>query len=99
MKSGKRALLCSIGWGICLVSPVLAPPASAGVPRSCIHPQANPLECPRDTRRVTHSVLPRARVKALRQQRRQLEREAAFEDRQRNRILRDIREGLRRSDR
>lgn len=95
MELRPRVLLV-IGCAICLAGAGLAPlPARGGVPRSCIHPRANPLECPRDTRLVTLDVLPLARVKALRQQRRQRRRVAPYEDRRRNQILEDIRDELR----
>jgi hypothetical protein len=85
------ALLLGLGLGVALA--LLTPaPAGAGVPRACIHPQADPLECPRATRRVTLRVLPAARVEALREQRRPLQEVAPREDRRRNRLLEEIRD-------
>jgi hypothetical protein len=69
--------------------------ARAGVPRSCVHPQADPLACARATREVTHQVLPAARVRALRRQHRTYERVAPREDRERNRTLESIDSRLR----
>ncbi len=73
-----------------------APHARAGVPRSCIHPQADALECPRDQRRTLLKVIPSARVRALHAQRRDFERTTTLRDLERNRILWDIRRALRR---
>jgi len=78
---------CSFGLGPQALQPSVA---HADVPRSCVHPQADPLACARDTREVTHRVLPSARLRALRQRRRAYERVAPLEDRERNRTLESI---------
>jgi hypothetical protein len=63
-----------IGVALLLAAGLGAPAARAGVPAACIHPQVDPLECPRQTRRLLLEVLPSARVRALEKQRRELER-------------------------
>ena len=69
-----------------LLAGIGAPAARAGVPKACIHPRADPLECPVATREVLLRVLPSARVRALAHQRRALEREAPLQDRARKRL-------------
>ena len=83
---------------ILLVTPVVAPEvARAGVPRSCIHPTYDPLACPRDTRLVQLDVLPSARVRVLRRQASELEETVVpVQDRERNILLEQILEHLRR---
>jgi hypothetical protein len=93
-----RAVEIAIGFGIVflLTAPLLgASVARAGVPRSCIHPNADPIECPRDTRRVMREVLPSARVRELQKQRPELERTVPLQAEERNEILREIRRMLR----
>ena len=46
-------------------------------------------------RRVLHRMLPSSRLAELRAQRPELEREAPLEDRERNRLLREIRDEVR----
>jgi hypothetical protein len=87
--------LLAVAAALWLAGPAGSPaPARGGVPSSCIHPQADPIRCPRDTRLVTERVMPAARLRALRRQRPELERVAPREDRQRNRTLEQIREEL-----
>ena len=93
MRSGWIA--SGIGVALVLAAGLGAPAARAGVPRACIHPQADPLECPRQTRQVLLRVLPSARVRALEGQQRELERTAPLQDRTRNRLIREIRNSLR----
>jgi hypothetical protein len=69
--------------------------ARAGVPRSCIHPWAHAIECPKDTRRVLLKVLPSARRRALGLQRPQLEWTIGTHQWERNELLRQIRDGFR----
>jgi len=69
--------------------------ARAGVPRSCVHPWANAIECPKDTRRVLLKVLPSARRRALWLQRTQLEWTIGIHQWERNELLRQIRDGVR----
>jgi len=69
--------------------------ARAGVPRSCIHPWANAIECPKDTRRVLLKVLPSARRRALWLQRPQLEWTVGIHQWERNELLRQLRDGFR----
>ncbi len=91
------ARVVALGSCIWLAGQALAPPAAhAGVPRSCVYPRAHPLECPREMRRVLHRMLPSSRLAEQRAQRPELEREAPLEDRERNRLLREIRGELRR---
>ena len=47
--------------------------AQAGVPRSCIHPHFDPIDCARETRTLHRKVLPSARVRALERQRSRLQ--------------------------
>jgi hypothetical protein len=85
-RPARRGLLLGL-----LALPVLAPaPAGAGVPRSCIHPQANPIECPKDTRKVLLKVIPSARRRALREQRPELERTFEARSLRRDRLLEEI---------
>ena len=89
-------LVATFGCVFGLAALALAPDsARAGVPRSCVHPQADPLACARDTRAVTHRVLPAARLRALHRQRRAYERVAPREDRVRNHTLESIDSRLR----
>ena len=84
------------GISLLLAAQVLAPAtADAGVPRSCVHPHADPIQCPSDTRRVLHRVIPWARLQVLERQREQLDYVAPSQDRERNRLLEDIDGGLR----
>jgi hypothetical protein len=69
--------------------------ARAGVPRSCIHPWADAIECPKDTRRVLLKVLPSARRRALWLQRPKLEWTIGIQQWERNELLREIRDGVR----
>jgi hypothetical protein len=69
--------------------------ARAGVPRSCVHPRANAIECPKDARRVLLKVLPSARRRALWLQRPQLEWTIGIHQWERNELLRQIRDGVR----
>lgn len=85
-------LCAQICLGLLLAAQLVAPgSAQAGVPRSCIHPRADPIRCPIDTRRVGWSVIPLQRQKALEKQRQELERVAPLQDRERNRLLDAIR--------
>lgn len=94
MRTWTWVLVTTFGLG--LAGLALQPDAAqAGVPRSCVHPQADPLACARDTRAVTHRVLPAARLRALRRQQREYERVAPREDRVRNRTLESIDSRLR----
>ena len=86
------ALACVAGS---LAVTLAADEARAGVPRSCIRPQADALNCPRDTRLVTLRVLPAARVRALQKQRRILERVTPRDVGARYRSLEELRARLR----
>ncbi|MDH3284773.1 MAG: hypothetical protein OEQ13_08525 [Acidobacteriota bacterium] len=88
-------IAAGIGVGLLLVAGLRAPTARAGVPRACIHPQADPIECPAETRRVLLRVLPASRVRALARQRIELERTAPLQDRERNELIEQIRDRLR----
>jgi hypothetical protein len=68
--------------------------AHAGVPRSCIHPWADAIECPKDTRRVLLKVIPSARRRALWLQRPRLEWTIGIHQWERNELLRQIRDGF-----
>ena len=95
MRTGTLALM--LGLAFALSEAALAPQvASAGVPRSCVHPQADALACPRDTRSVTHRVLPARRVRALRAQQRAYERASRRDAvRMNDFTLRELRDELR----
>lgn len=67
--------------------------ASAGVPRSCVHPNNDPIECPRETRLEHLDVLPSARLRVLQSQRPVLERTVVpVQDQERNTLLEQIRD-------
>lgn len=92
----RSAIAIGIGSGLLLLAGGLVPSvAHAGVPRSCVHPQAQPLECQADTRRVMLKVLPSARLQALRAQEPDLAEAGNLRSRERDRILRDIRRDVR----
>ncbi len=73
---------------------MLAGPAGAGVPRACVHPQADRLRCAMETRREHLDLLPTQRLRELRQQFERLAAEAPLQDLERNLLLEDIREIL-----
>jgi hypothetical protein len=82
-----RAALLLAAAGLPLL---FAAPSQAGVPRACIHPWADAIECPRETRKVMLKVLPSARVRELRAQRPALERFGESHDLRRNQLLEEI---------
>ena len=87
-------------WVLMLSLLVLLPAASWGdVPRSCIHPRANPIECVRDQREALLKVVPSARRRALLEQRSDLERAVEVQSLQRNQLLEEILDTLRGDDR
>jgi len=91
-----RILTLGLGCGLVLVAQALVlAVAHAGVPRACVHPQADPFECREQTRRILYDVIPSARIEALREQDR-LEERGNEQDRERNQLLRDIRRELQR---
>jgi hypothetical protein len=69
--------------------------AHADVPRSCVHTSYDPIECPRETRLVHRDVLPSARLKALDEQRRRIERAIPLQEEERQILLEEIRDALR----
>ena len=74
----------------------LAPAAAfAGVPRACVEPDNNPIQCPREWRRGHLKVLSSARIRALERQRAELERQGPLQAEERNQLLWDIRDTLR----
>ena len=83
------AIATTIGFAAQSVTP---PAANAGVPRSCVHPRADSLDCARDTRRVSQRVLSSARLRALARQHYRYEHVAPHEDRERNRMLQELRD-------
>lgn len=92
MRLAVFGIILGISFG---VGAALPGDARAGVPRSCIHPQADVLACLDDTRRLTERVMPAARVRALRAQRRYPRRAAPLEDRRGNPTLHALDERLR----
>lgn len=90
----------AIGIALLLAMQALVPaPSRAGVPRSCIHPRADAIQCPRDTRRVLLDVIPSARRNALRLQRPALERTVELQSLERNELLEQILRGVRSQER
>ncbi len=74
---------------------LLVPEAGRGdVPRSCVHPRYDPIDCARETRETHRDVLPLARLRALDAQRPQLAGEVPLQDAERNALLEAIREAL-----
>lgn len=94
MRTRTLALLLGLAFG--LAGSTLTPDAArAGVPRSCIRPQADALACRHDTRLVTYRVMPAARVRALREQHRLYERATPRAARRlRGFTLEELRDGL-----
>ena len=90
----------ALGFALLLATQAFLPsPAHAGVPRSCIHPRADAIQCPRDTRRVLLDVIPSARRNALRAQRPALERTVELQSLERNEILEQILKDVRSQER
>lgn len=85
-----RLAAASTALGLALWALGAPPPAGADVPRACVHPRSDPIECPRQWRREYRDVLPLARLRALEAQRPRLRRVAPREDRVRNRLLLEI---------
>jgi hypothetical protein len=84
-----------IGAALGLLLGVLGPAgARADVPRACIHPHYEPLECMRETRRVQLELLPLARLRELARQQPRLAHVVALEDAERNRLIETILEQL-----
>ena len=80
------------GLGVLSVGQMLAPAvAHAGVPRACIHPSSDPIECTRQMRLERNDVLPSARVRRLKRQRVEYEQIVVpFQDAERDRLLEEI---------
>lgn len=93
MRSLARTTLVMLS--VVAASWVLPGAAQAGVPRSCIHPTYDPIECKRDMYREYLDVLPLARIRALEAQRPELEAIVVpTQDAQRNQLLQDILEAV-----
>lgn len=84
-----------IGAALGLLMTALAPAAArADVPRACVHPHYEPLECMRETRRVQLELLPLARLRELARQQPRLAHVVALEDAERNLLIEAILELL-----
>lgn len=93
MRSLARTTLVMLS--VVAASWVLPGAAQAGVPRSCIHPSYDPIECKRDMQRGYLDVLPLARIRALEAQRSELEAIVVpVQDAERNQLLEDILDAL-----
>ena len=85
-----------VGFAAVLGAASLAPAAAlAGVPAACVEPAYHPIECPRELRRQYLKVLSSARIRELRRQRADLERQVPPQTEERNQLLREIRDTLR----